>query len=229
MFTFPKNIFFLLVSSEEARFVQDRIAGVEKHFAELCTIFAAFTRKSARFVNWICYLCKFLTCVKRSIRNLLIAGKTCTGINLTGAFIFFFFFRLRDKNDELSKVIQTYAESENINRSLSNGLINFSTTLSVIGDYRDAEVHRLDSKVVSPLSQYGIICKHVREDVAKTFSARDREISRRSQLDKVRGRNPRNRQLIVSFLWEDLQCYFWENLGALVTEIFGLRGWFFSV
>lgn len=45
-------------------------------------------------------------------------------------------FRLRDKGDEIAKIIQTYAQSETINRSLSNGLINFSATLSVIGDYR---------------------------------------------------------------------------------------------
>ncbi|EZA48050.1 hypothetical protein X777_14407 [Ooceraea biroi] len=36
------------VYEQEAKFVQDRITGVEKHFAELCTIFAAFTRKAAR-------------------------------------------------------------------------------------------------------------------------------------------------------------------------------------
>ncbi|RLU25238.1 hypothetical protein DMN91_003331 [Ooceraea biroi] len=35
-------------NEQEAKFVQDRITGVEKHFAELCTIFAAFTRKAAR-------------------------------------------------------------------------------------------------------------------------------------------------------------------------------------
>ncbi|RLU18454.1 hypothetical protein DMN91_008811 [Ooceraea biroi] len=36
------------VYEQEAKFVQDRITGVEKHFAKLCTIFAAFTRKAAR-------------------------------------------------------------------------------------------------------------------------------------------------------------------------------------
>ena len=35
---------------QEAKFVQDRISNVEKHFAELCTAFAAYTRKAARFV-----------------------------------------------------------------------------------------------------------------------------------------------------------------------------------
>ncbi|XP_063977287.1 CBY1-interacting BAR domain-containing protein 1-A isoform X2 [Diachasmimorpha longicaudata] len=139
------------VCEQEAKFVQDRITGVEKHFAELCTSFAAFTRKAAR---------------------------------------------LRDKNDEVAKVIQTYAESETINRSLSSGLTNFSTTLSVIGDYRDAEVRRLDSKIIAPLSQYSTVCKHAREEVKNTFTARERELVKRRQLEKVRERNPRNRQVI---------------------------------
>ncbi|XP_024935610.1 protein FAM92A-B isoform X3 [Cephus cinctus] len=146
------------VCEQEAKFVQERISSVEKHFAELCTIFAAFTRKAASI-------------------SLLV-------------------FRLRDKNDEVAKVIQMYAESENINQSLSNGLINFATTLSVIGDYRDAEVQRLDSKVIAPVSQYSVICKHAREDVKNTFAARDKEITRRRHLDKIRERNPRNRQMI---------------------------------
>ncbi|KAM0732658.1 CBY1-interacting BAR domain-containing protein 1 [Formica fusca] len=139
------------VYEQEAKFVQDRITGVEKHFAELCTIFAAFTRKAAR---------------------------------------------LRDKSDELAKIIQTYADSEIINRSLSAGLANFSATLSVIGDYRDAEVQRLDAKIIAPLSQYATICKHARDDVKSTFAARDRELTRRRHLDKVRERNPRNHQMI---------------------------------
>ncbi|XP_050448585.1 CBY1-interacting BAR domain-containing protein 1-A isoform X1 [Cataglyphis hispanica] len=139
------------VYEQEAKFVQDRITGVEKHFAELCTIFAAFARKTAR---------------------------------------------LRDKSDELAKKIQTYADSEIINRSLSAGLANFSATLSVIGDYRDAEVQRLDAKIIAPLSQYATICKHARDDVKSTFAARDRELTRRRHLDKVRERNPRNHQMI---------------------------------
>ncbi|XP_046737051.1 protein FAM92A-B isoform X2 [Diprion similis] len=151
------------ICEQEAKFVQERISAVEKHFAELCTIFAAFTRKAARFLSM--HL-KYIIMI------------------------------LRDKNDEVAKVVQNYAESENINQSLSNGLANFATTLSVIGDYRDAEVQRLDSKVISPLSQYAVICKHAREDVKNTFAARDKELTRRKHLDKVRERNPRNRQMI---------------------------------
>ncbi|XP_076244532.1 CBY1 interacting BAR domain containing protein Fam92 isoform X2 [Calliopsis andreniformis] len=139
------------VWEQEAKFVQDRISNVEKHFAELCNAFAAYTRKAAR---------------------------------------------LRDKGDEIAKVIQTYAQSETINRSFATGLTNFSATLSVIGDYRDAEVQRFDVKIIAPLSQYATICKHARDDVKNTFAARDKELTRRRHLDKLRERNPRNRQMI---------------------------------
>ncbi|XP_015178313.1 PREDICTED: secretion-regulating guanine nucleotide exchange factor-like [Polistes dominula] len=138
-------------SEQEAKFVNDRIASVEKHFSELCAIFAAFIRKAAR---------------------------------------------LRDKNDEVAKTIHTYAESELINRSLKHGLLNFSATLSAIGDYRDAQVQRLDAKVTAPLSQYATICKHARDDVKNTFAARDKELTKRKQLDRIREKNPRNRQMI---------------------------------
>ncbi|CAK9799656.1 CBY1-interacting BAR domain-containing protein 1 [Anthophora plagiata] len=139
------------VWEQEAKFVQDRISNVEKHFAELCTTFAAYTRKAAR---------------------------------------------LRDKGDEVAKVIQTYAQSETINRSLSTGLTNFSQTLSIIGDYRDAKVQRFDAKIIAPLSQYATICKHARDDVKSTFTARDKELTRKRHLDRLRERNPRNRQMI---------------------------------
>jgi hypothetical protein len=46
----------------------------------------------------------------------------------------------------------------------------------------------------------GAQCKDVREEVKTTFSARDREIARRKQVDKLKQRNPRNRQKIVSIL-----------------------------
>lgn len=49
-----KDVFTALLSvfirEQEAKLVQDRISNVEKHFAELCTTFAAYTRKAARFV-----------------------------------------------------------------------------------------------------------------------------------------------------------------------------------
>jgi hypothetical protein len=47
-----------------------------------------------------------------------------------------FIYRLRDKSDEVVKAMTDYAEAENVNRSLRNGLLQFSSTLSAIGDYR---------------------------------------------------------------------------------------------
>ncbi|KAJ8686527.1 hypothetical protein QAD02_022321 [Eretmocerus hayati] len=138
-------------SEREAKFVQERIDAVEKHFAELCSVFAAYTRKAAR---------------------------------------------LRDKNDEVAKTIQTYAESEDINRSMSTCLVNFANTLSVVGDYRDAEVQRLNTKVIAPLSQYQNTCKRARENVKTTFTARDEELKRKRMLEKVRDENPKNQQRI---------------------------------
>lgn len=75
----------------------------------------------------------------------------------------------------------------------------FDICVFKIIDFRDAEVQRLDAKITAPLSQYATICKHARDDVKSTFAARDRELTRRRQLDKVRERNPRNHQMIVSF------------------------------
>jgi len=66
--------------------------------------------------------------------------------------------------------------------------------------YRDAQVQRLDSKVVSELSQYEDICKHAKEEVKHTSAARSQELARKKHLDRVREKNPRNRQQIVSFL-----------------------------
>lgn len=63
---------------------------------------------------------------------------------------------------------------------------------------RDAEVQRFDAKIIAPLSQYAMICKHARDDVKNTFSARDKELTRKRHLDRLRERNPRNRQMIVS-------------------------------
>lgn len=62
---------------------------------------------------------------------------------------------------------------------------------------RDAETQRLDAKVIAPLSQYSLICKHAREDVKNIFNARDKQLAKRRHLDKIRERNPPNRQMIV--------------------------------
>lgn len=115
--------------------------------------------------------------------------------------------RIRDKNDELATVIQTYANSESVNKTLREALTNFSTILLSLGDYKDARVQKLDNKVVAELSQYEVICKHAKDEVKHTFVLREKEINRKKQLDKIRERNPRNRQQIVSGYYDNLNIF----------------------
>lgn len=105
--------------------------------------------------------------------------------------------RVRDKGDEIAKVALNYAETEIINRSLAVGLENFADSISTLSDYGDVRVQLIDNKVVKEFSRYEDICKHVRDEVKDIYSARDKEINRKRQLDRIRERNPRNRQQIV--------------------------------
>ncbi|GLH02369.1 Uncharacterized protein GBIM_08397 [Gryllus bimaculatus] len=62
----------------------------------------------------------------------------------------------------------------------------------------DVEIQRIESNVISELSQYEKLCKHAKEEVKNTLAARDRENARRKQLDRLRERNPRNRPQITA-------------------------------
>ncbi|XP_063247331.1 CBY1-interacting BAR domain-containing protein 1 isoform X2 [Prinia subflava] len=96
----------------QTRQIQDAVSNVEKHFGELCQIFAGYVRKTAR---------------------------------------------LRDKADLLVNEIYAYAATETPN--LKVGLKNFADEFSRLQDYRQAEVDRLEAKVVEPLKCYGNIVK----------------------------------------------------------------------
>ncbi|KAG1947099.1 protein FAM92A [Pimephales promelas] len=129
--------------------IQDNITNVEKHFGDLCQLFAAYVRKSAR---------------------------------------------LRDKADLLVKEVGLYADTETPN--LKCGLKNFADQLAKIQDYRQAEVERLEVKVIEPLKAYGNIVKTKREDLKQTQIARSRESKQMQQLERMRQRNPSDRQII---------------------------------
>lgn len=107
--------------------------------------------------------------------------------------------RLRDKNDEISKAAATFAENEQINKSLAVGLENFSESISTVADYGDARVQLIDAKVVNEFARYDGICKHVKDEVKDIYVARDKEINKKRQLERIKERNPRNRQTIVRF------------------------------
>ncbi|XP_043832733.1 protein FAM92A isoform X3 [Dromiciops gliroides] len=101
----------------QTRQLQDAVSNVEKHFGELCQIFAAYVRKTAR---------------------------------------------LRDKADLLVSEINAYAATETPN--LKHGLKNFADEFAKLQDYRQAEVERLEAKVVEPLKTYGTIVKMKRAE-----------------------------------------------------------------
>ncbi|KAM6899560.1 CBY1-interacting BAR domain-containing protein 1 [Xenentodon cancila] len=140
----------------QTRRIQENITNVEKHFGEMCQLFAAYVRKTAR---------------------------------------------LRDKADVLVREIGTYADTETPN--LKRGMKQFADHLAKIQDYRQAEVERLEAKVIEPLKSYGAVVKRKREDLKATQSARDREAKQMAQLERTRLRNPSDRQIIVS-----LHCFF---------------------
>ncbi|XP_051992227.1 CBY1-interacting BAR domain-containing protein 1 [Xyrauchen texanus] len=102
--------------------------------------------------------------------------------------------RLRDKADLLVKEVSLYADTETPN--LKSGLKNFADQLAKIQDYRQAEVERLEVKVIEPLKAYGNIVKTKREDLKLTQSARNREAKQMQQLERTRQRNPSDRQII---------------------------------
>ncbi|KAM6171323.1 LOW QUALITY PROTEIN: CBY1-interacting BAR domain-containing protein 1 [Erethizon dorsatum] len=139
----------------QTRQLQDAVTNVEKHFGELCQIFAAYVRKTAR---------------------------------------------LRDKADLLVNEINMYASTETPN--LKQGLKNFADEFAKLQDYRQAEVERLEAKVVEPLKAYGAIVKLKRDDLKAALTARNREAKQLTQLERTRQRNPSDRHVIVSFDFE---------------------------
>ncbi|XP_055968655.1 CBY1-interacting BAR domain-containing protein 1 [Sorex fumeus] len=129
--------------------LQDAVSNVEKHFGELCQIFAAYVRKTAR---------------------------------------------LRDKADLLVNEVNVYAATETPH--LKQGLKSFADEFAKLQDYRQAEVERLEAKVVEPLKAYGTIVKMKRDDLKATLTARDREAKQLTQLERTRQRNPSDRHII---------------------------------
>lgn len=58
-----------------------------------------------------------------------------------------FYFRLRDKYDDLSLILKNCSEAERSSETLSSGLLNYSKAFTLLGDVKDIEVQRLHSKV----------------------------------------------------------------------------------
>lgn len=57
-------------------------------------------------------------------------------------------YRIREKYDELGRVIRNIGDTESGNASLSQGLINYAKVMTLMADVKDLEVQRLQSKVI---------------------------------------------------------------------------------
>lgn len=101
---------------------------------------------------------------------------------------------LRDKGDLLVRLIGKYADTET--PDLKSGLQGFTDNLAKIQDYRNAEVERLEARVIKPLKNYNAVVRRQREDLKSTQNAREREARQMTQLEKTRQKNPSDRQII---------------------------------
>ncbi|XP_077167104.1 CBY1-interacting BAR domain-containing protein 2 [Paroedura picta] len=102
--------------------------------------------------------------------------------------------KLRDKSDLLVKQLINYANTEN--PELRTAVKNFAEELAKVQDYRQAEVERLETKVVQPLKVYGALIKQTRAEIKKFNSARNHEIKQLEKLEKLRQKSPSDRHMI---------------------------------
>ncbi|CAL1541301.1 unnamed protein product [Lymnaea stagnalis] len=105
--------------------------------------------------------------------------------------------RLRDKGDMLAKELMEFSEYEKWNPTLSTGMTKFAESLSAVQDYREAEVKRLEGKILSPLVNYGLLCKQTKNDLKSAFAAIDAEVNQKKKLEATRTKSPGDRQKIV--------------------------------
>ncbi|KAM4800599.1 CBY1-interacting BAR domain-containing protein 2 [Urocitellus parryii] len=105
---------------------------------------------------------------------------------------------LRDKADQLVKQLADFANTEG--PEMRATVRDFAEDLAQVQDYRQAEVERLETKVVMPLKLYGAQIKQTRAEIKKFKRVQKNEIKQLEKLEKLRRKSPSDRQMIVSFL-----------------------------
>lgn len=94
--------------------------------------------------------------------------------------------RLRDKGDALAKNL--YDSASNEHKTGKRGILEAAQYLSFIQDYRQAEVQRLENKVVKPLKAYGNHCKKAKEDLKQSLIAHKREKTQHKKVEELSGK-----------------------------------------
>nr|XP_017515580.2 CBY1-interacting BAR domain-containing protein 2 isoform X6 [Manis javanica] len=102
--------------------------------------------------------------------------------------------RLRDKADQLVKQLIGFANTEN--PEMRATMRSFAEDLAKVQDYRQAEVERLETKVINPLKLYGVQIKQTRAEIKKFKHVRKNEIKQLEKLEKLRQKSPSDRQMI---------------------------------
>ncbi|XP_075153075.1 CBY1 interacting BAR domain containing protein Fam92 isoform X2 [Haematobia irritans] len=90
--------------------------------------------------------------------------------------------KFRDSYDELSKSLKNYSDEEEINESFSEGLKNFTNALTILADYMDLNVHRMEIKIVNEMAQFDNLCKTTRDNLRTAVIARDKEVLKQRQM-----------------------------------------------
>uniref|UniRef100_A0A3Q3VWU3 Family with sequence similarity 92 member B n=1 Tax=Mola mola TaxID=94237 RepID=A0A3Q3VWU3_MOLML len=103
--------------------------------------------------------------------------------------------RLRDKADLLVAQIHDFSDTED--PEFQTGLKNLAEDLALVQDHRQAQVARLETRVVAPLKAYGDIIKNKRADLKNFHSNLKRELKELQKLEKIQLRNPADRQSIA--------------------------------
>ncbi|XP_030650067.1 protein FAM92B-like [Chanos chanos] len=125
------------------------VNNAETHLGQFCTLFASYTRKTAK---------------------------------------------LRDKADMLVRQLSDFASTEDPETGTCFRLL--SEDFAMVQDYRQAEVERLETKVVVPLKAYGDIVKNKRADLKRLNADRSQALKELQKLERIRLKNPADRQSI---------------------------------
>ncbi|KAM8956196.1 CBY1-interacting BAR domain-containing protein 2 [Lycaon pictus] len=117
--------------------------------------------------------------------------------------------RLRDKADQLVKQLIDFANTEN--PEMRATVRNFAEDLAKVQDYRQAEVERLETKVIHPLKLYGAHIKQTRAEIKKFKQVQKNEIKQLEKLEKLRQKFPTDRQMITQV---SAPCLWGEGSGS---------------
>ncbi|KAM5296775.1 CBY1-interacting BAR domain-containing protein 2 isoform 2-T2 [Glossophaga mutica] len=102
--------------------------------------------------------------------------------------------RLRDTADRLVLQLIDFASTEG--PEMRATLRDLAEDLAKVQDYRQAQVERLEVKVVNPLKLYGAQIKQTRAEIKKFKRVRNNEIKQLEKLEKLRQKSPWDRQMI---------------------------------